>query len=55
MKYYPYDILLKAAKAQVDPNTGNDNLDKYLQKCKNERVIHYQGYIDRINRRSNIN
>jgi hypothetical protein len=54
IKYDPYDRLLKAAIAQPIPSTGNDGLDKYLQKCKNNRIIHYQGYIDRINTRSKI-
>ena len=55
MKYHPYDRLLAAAIRQPDPNTGNDELDKYLQRCKNERIAHYQGYIDRITTRSNLN
>lgn len=48
MKYNPYDRLLIAAKAQPMPDTGNEELDKYLQRCRNERIKHYEDAIHRI-------
>ncbi len=47
-KYNPYDRLLKAARAQPIPNTGNKELDKYLKRCRLERIRHYEDAIYRI-------